>query len=659
MIIKEWLVRLGYTVDGRSEQKLNESVKHATANVVNLGAAMEAAAVAVAAALVKMADGLEQFYYASIRTGATVESLKAIGYAASQMGSSAGAAQSSMENLARFLRSSPGASKMLNSLGIATDGRGADKILTDFAERTRSMPYYRALAYANALGIDERTLMAAREGLNGFGDEYRRMLRAAGVDADKAAQASHGFMTQVRGLWAAFGILGDKVGLALLGHVSGDIARFRALLTNNFGRISEVIETVAKFLLNAGDVITRVLQRIGQATSDVMDWFKGLDSHTKAVIETVGGLIVAWRLLNAGFLASPIGLVITLGAALLLLYDDYKTWKEGGKSLIDWTNWGPEVERAWNYFKVTAGWLDQLTLRITGPGGLHTALEGLLVFVAGRWLTGMLSAFSALSKAPPLLAILAAVEAAKWLEHGNDANGSATVSPWRVFLNDNMRNPIRSMLGLPPLLADGQDLLEEPNDKRPDDLQRWKNQQESFKFWMDAGKTAAQASGMVAQEQAESNFDPNGVGDSGTAGGQFQWHKDRRDAILKGTGIDVWKAGHLDQLKAALWELTHGGEQKAGHELDSAQTAAEASNAGVDFERPHDLNGARIERAAMAETAYSRLAPIPGAAPVQVNQTNNTTVHGANDPDAVAAAVSRAHFDGNADLLRNMQGATR
>jgi hypothetical protein len=39
---------------------------------------------------------------------------------------------------------------------------------------------------------------------------------------------------------------------------------------------------------------------------------------------------------NLSFLLSPIGIILALGAALLLLYDDWKTWKEGGKSAIDW-----------------------------------------------------------------------------------------------------------------------------------------------------------------------------------------------------------------------------------------------------------------------------------------------------------------------------------
>ncbi|MBJ9021179.1 lytic transglycosylase, partial [Citrobacter farmeri] len=57
-------------------------------------------------------------------------------------------------------------------------------------------------------------------------------------------------------------------------------------------------------------------------------------------------LLVAWRLLNSAFLASPIGIVMMLAGALVLLYDDYKTWKEGGDSLIDWEKWAPGVNEA-------------------------------------------------------------------------------------------------------------------------------------------------------------------------------------------------------------------------------------------------------------------------------------------------------------------------
>jgi hypothetical protein len=48
--------------------------------------------------------------------------------------------------------------------------------------------------------------------------------------------------------------------------------------------------------------------------------------------------------------ASPVTWVLALAAALLLLYDDYKTWKEGGKALIDWAAWQPQIEQAKKVF---------------------------------------------------------------------------------------------------------------------------------------------------------------------------------------------------------------------------------------------------------------------------------------------------------------------
>ncbi len=59
-------------------------------------------------------------------------------------------------------------------------------------------------------------------------------------------------------------------------------------------------------------------------------------------------------------------------------------------------------------------------------------------------------------------------------------------------------------------------------------------------FWIGKGFTPQGAAGMVAQEKKESGYDWSRRGDSGSAGGSFQWHQARRDAILKATKIDVW-----------------------------------------------------------------------------------------------------------------------
>ncbi|MBF6309279.1 lytic transglycosylase domain-containing protein, partial [Nocardia farcinica] len=96
---------------------------------------------------------------------ATVEGIKQIGYAVSQVGGSADSARGSLENLARFIRNNPGAEGFLNRLGVQTrdasgNMRDMATIFTGVGQRLSSMPYYRANQYAQMLGLDENTLMA-------------------------------------------------------------------------------------------------------------------------------------------------------------------------------------------------------------------------------------------------------------------------------------------------------------------------------------------------------------------------------------------------------------------------------------------------------------------------------------------------------------------
>lgn len=112
--IKDFLVSLGFSVDTAGAQKFESVLKGATANAIKMGLAVEGAALSVVAFTAKIASGLDDLYWASQRTGATVQGIKSIGYAVSQVGGSAEAARGSLESLARFVRSNPGSEGFLN-----------------------------------------------------------------------------------------------------------------------------------------------------------------------------------------------------------------------------------------------------------------------------------------------------------------------------------------------------------------------------------------------------------------------------------------------------------------------------------------------------------------------------------------------------------------
>lgn len=340
-IIKEFLVSLGFKVD---KTGLESFVKGITA-----------ASAAVLASVTAIEDNLERLFFASQRTKASAENIRAFGFSLTQMGSSAGAALEAVENLARFMRNSPGSTGFIRSLGVATEDangkmRDTSDILKDLGKQFAQMPYYRANAYAQALGIDERSLMAMREGLGDFGDEYKDMLAKAGLDLDDAAKKSHTFMVETRTLGSAFVILGQKISSSLSEQLTAYVRRFREGFVDNFGKIGDVVDSVSKAVGVIADVISQMSIRAMQAVDAVAEWFKGLDEDSKNTVKLIGAIGVAWTALGTLFAKSPIGRIFAAGTALLALYDDYKGWKEGAKHLIPWEQWEPEIQKAERVF---------------------------------------------------------------------------------------------------------------------------------------------------------------------------------------------------------------------------------------------------------------------------------------------------------------------
>ncbi|MFM3310600.1 transglycosylase SLT domain-containing protein, partial [Klebsiella pneumoniae] len=412
--LKDFLISLGFKVDEAGARKFDAVVAGTTLRAIELGVKVEAAALSVVAFTAKIASGLDDLYWASQRTGATVEGIKQIGYAVSQVGGSVDGARGSLENLARFMRNNPGAEGFLNRLGVQTrdasgNMRDMATIFTGVGQRLSSMPYYRANQYAQMLGLDENTLMAMRRGIGQFSGEYTAMAKAIGYNADVAAVSSNKFMTSLRSFGLMAGMARDKIGSSLADGLAGSLDRLRRQILENFPKIEGAITGTVKGILWAGEMVGRIIYRLIQAASDIRAWWIGLDSDTQKLIQTLGGLLVAWRLLNAAMLASPVSWVLALAAAILLLYDDYRTWKEGGKSLIDWKQWEPAIEKA----KAAILWLrDKLLGLKDDVGGWQNAFEVLATFVAGSWAARMLLGIAKVGRGfSPILAAMAAISA--------------------------------------------------------------------------------------------------------------------------------------------------------------------------------------------------------------------------------------------------------
>ncbi|HBT3311015.1 TPA: hypothetical protein MBF78_004537 [Klebsiella pneumoniae] len=364
--LKDFLISLGFKVDEAGARKFDAVVAGTTLKAIELGVKVEAAALSVVAFTAKIASGLDDLYWASQRTGATVEGIKQIGYAVSQVGGSVDGARGSLENLARFMRNNPGAEGFLNRLGVQTrdasgNMRDMATIFTGVGQRLSSMPYYRANQYAEMLGLDENTLMAMRRGIGQFSGEYTAMAKAIGYNADVAAVSSNKFMTSLRSFGLMAGMARDKIGSNLANGLAGSIDTLRRHILDNFPKIEGAITATVKGILWAGEMVGRVIYRLIQLGRSISDWWDSLDKQSQELIELLGALTAAWWLLNRAMLASPITWVLGLAGAVALLWEDYQTWKEGGKSLVDWGKWKTEIDNAEKFIKSLRNTVSDLT----------------------------------------------------------------------------------------------------------------------------------------------------------------------------------------------------------------------------------------------------------------------------------------------------------
>ena len=347
-VLRDFLVRLGFKIDTASQSRFTAGVAAATKAVARLGAVAIATAATVAAATAKMTGALDELYYASRRTGASANNIKAFGYAVSQMGGDADSAAASLEAFARNLRSSPGYFGMLEKLGVRARDTGGNlrdtvDVLGDVGRRLAAMPYYQANAYAQALGIDEHTLMAMREGVGEFSDEYRRILAATGTDLDKSAKNAHDAMRAWRTFSAVSGLVLSRLGKSILDALQPAMLWFSA----NAGKIITTFDAIGRLARRAGEL----LGSLGDAIADLGKWLDSIDPRLKWFLGALALIAVA--------AVAPKLALVALGVALLMLYDDFKTFREGGAAELPWADWAAQVDRLAESVKALANMLGE------------------------------------------------------------------------------------------------------------------------------------------------------------------------------------------------------------------------------------------------------------------------------------------------------------
>lgn len=175
--------------------------------------------------------------------------------------------------------------------------------------------------------------------------------------------------------------------------------------------------------------------------------------------------------------------------------------------------------------------------------------------------------------------------------------------------------------------------------------------QQDIDSFVKMGWSRSQATGIVANLQAESGGNSHALGDGGHAYGLAQWHRNRQEAFYKWSGQDMHTATRAQQLAFVNYELRHGGERGAGEALSGAGSASEAA-AIISrlYERPRNAGGEARHRAAIA-VALSH-SGAPGAALASSGGVRHISNHSDTRINKIEVVTSATDAHGIARALR-------
>lgn len=160
----------------------------------------------------------------------------------------------------------------------------------------------------------------------------------AGVNISKVVQESVRLNISLAKTRFAFQALYQGVASKFFPLLMKQSESLRNALYANMPKIQAILERFVGLIFASLTAIGQLASRMWSLLGRVYDFFVALHKVTNGWSTIILGAAAAWKILNLAFLASPLGILLALGVAILALYDDFKTAQEGGRSLINWSS---------------------------------------------------------------------------------------------------------------------------------------------------------------------------------------------------------------------------------------------------------------------------------------------------------------------------------
>ena len=357
------------------------------------------------------AEQFDALYNAANRVGSTAENLGGLQYALAQSGVEAEALESSLDGFSDII----GQAKLgegeglevFQKLGIQlkdANGNARDTvaIFNDLQGAMAGLDKQTQVAYLGMLGMDgqlAQSMSVTAEEFQSLQAEYASAYGTLGVNVNDAAEQAHLFKNTLNQLKQTFSVITDAVGVSFFQESVQAFQDLRRVLTENISKIALVLKSLMSMLMAIAKSFVALGKTALEVVSSIIDWYTRQSTLFRTIIKIIGGVTAAILVMNTAFMKSPIGRLLALITAVGMLIEDFQVWKQGGDSLIGSLLGGFEqVRNAAGWFAPVIENLDKVAL---GLAAIPVAIKGWGII--GPLLKGIIGPFATLVKLIPLL----------------------------------------------------------------------------------------------------------------------------------------------------------------------------------------------------------------------------------------------------------------
>lgn len=324
-----WATKFGADGLAQKFESLGLVINKTAIAVVAFGAAFYGATVGVKNFVDGNLDALDEIKQLSNVTGEAADKIYLLGKVAEVNGSSAQAAQSSIDGLSKVIGEAAAGvgrgAKAFEQYGLSAkkangEIKSSSDLFGEISEKMQQMSNQEQIAMLSKLGIDGSMIQTLRLGNEELAEQIALAealtLGVGNAENAEKAAAFKDALTQVSQVFVA---IGEYVSLRISPSIQRLAERFTKWFVENNNFIKAILNGLGKvfsFLFELAGAIDNVIE-------STVGW--------KTVIIALGGLLLWFsRRMLLAFATNPITLAIAAIAGLILILDDFITWLQGG-----------------------------------------------------------------------------------------------------------------------------------------------------------------------------------------------------------------------------------------------------------------------------------------------------------------------------------------